>query len=177
MACTATATAHVLADIRKFLRLEDRACHLGSFDRKNVYYKVRYKDVLEDSPRGAMGDMVTFIQRQHQAAEKTGSKCSGIVYVHRQKDTIDLARAVAKETGLRVEGYHGGMKDADRVRIQEAWTSGQAPLVFATVAFGMGIDLSTVRYVIHWNLAKVSCLGLFAFFSGRHGSHGGVVLG
>jgi superfamily II DNA helicase RecQ len=93
------------------------------------------------------------------------------VYVHRQKDTIDLARAVAKETGLRVEGYHGGMKDADRVRIQEAWTSGDAPIAIATVAFGMGIDLAHVRYVIHWNMAKVSCLGRIAFVSGRHGAH------
>jgi len=47
-------------------------------------------------------------------------------------------------------GYHGGMKDTDRTRIQEAWTSGEAPIAIATVAFGMGIDLAHVRYVIHW---------------------------
>ena len=155
MACTATATPQVLADIRRILRLHDRPCHLGSFDRKNVFYKVRYRDLLEDStPRGATGDMVDFIKRQHERAQKQGQKCNGIVYVHKQKDTVELAQIISKETGVRAEGYHGGMKDVDRIRIQEAWTAGEVPIAIATVAFGMGIDCPHVRYVIHWNIAK-----------------------
>lgn len=154
MACTATATPQVLSDIRQSLRLENRPCHLGSFDRKNVYYQVRYRDLLEESAKGATGDMVDFIKKQHDSAKESGTKCNGIVYVHRQKDTEMLAQIISHQTGLRALGYHGGMKDADRIQIQEAWTSGEAPIAIATVAFGMGIDLPHVRYVIHWNMAK-----------------------
>jgi RecQ family ATP-dependent DNA helicase len=155
MACTATATPQVLADIRKFLRLEDRPCHLGSFDRKNVFYKVRYRDVLEtETVQGATGDMVDFIKRQHEKAHKNGTPCNGIVYVHKQRDTVELARVISSQTELRAEGYHGGMLDTDRTRIQEDWMSGQVPIAVATIAFGMGIDCPHVRYVIHWNVAK-----------------------
>ena len=155
MACTATATPQVLNDIRKFLHLQGRPCHIGSFDRRNIFYKVRYRDLLEEnSPRGATGDMVDFIKKQHERAQKNGTKINGIVYVHKQKDTAELAQILSKQTGIRAEGYHGGMKDVDRIRIQEAWTSGETPIAIATVAFGMGIDCPHVRYVIHWNLAK-----------------------
>lgn len=154
MACTATATPQVLADIRRFLRLQDRPCHQGSFDRPNIFYKVRYKNLLEQSARGAVGDMVDFIKKQHEKSQKLGSKCNGIVYVHKQTDTMDLAQTISQQAGIRAEGYHGGMKNADRARIQEAWMTGEAPIAVATVAFGMGIDLAHVRYVIHWTMSK-----------------------
>lgn len=155
MACTATATPQVLDDIRKFLRLQGRPCHLGSFDRPNIFYKVRYRDLLEEhSPRGATGDMVDFIKKKHRRSQKNGTKINGIVYVHKQKDTTELAQIISEQTGIHAEGYHGGMKDVDRIRIQEAWSSGATPVAIATVAFGMGIDCPHVRYVIHWNLAK-----------------------
>lgn len=154
MACTATATPQVLNDIRKILRLKDRSCHIGSFDRKNVFYKVRYRDLLEESPRGATGDMIDFILKQHAKAQKDGAKINGIVYVHKQKDTEEIAQIISQQAQIRAQGYHGGMKDGDRIRIQEAWTSGDTPIVVATVSFGMGIDCPHVRYVIHWNLAK-----------------------
>ena len=170
MACTATATPKVIQDIQKILRLEDRPCHVGSFDRKNIFYKVRYRDVLEETTaNGATGDLVEFIKKRHQKAQKSGQKCNGIVYVHRQKDTVELASIITKETGVRAEGYHGGMKDVDRIRVQEAWTAGEAPIAIATVAFGMGIDLPHVRYVVHWNLAK-SVEGFYQE-SGRYVCH------
>lgn len=105
MACTATAPPQVLSDIRRFLRLQDRPCHLGSFDRKNIFYKVRYKDLIDtNSSTGATGDMVNFIKKRHEMAKKDGSKCNGIVYVHRQKDTVELAQIIHQQTGIRTEG-------------------------------------------------------------------------
>jgi superfamily II DNA helicase RecQ len=145
MACTATATPKVIEDIQRILRLGNRPCHIGTFNRMNVFYKVRYRDLLEQKPKGATGDMVDFIKKRHIKAAKAGEKCNGIVYVHRQKDTTELASIITREAGVRAEAYHGGMKDANRIRIQESWTKGEVPIAIATVAFGMGIDLPHVR--------------------------------
>jgi hypothetical protein len=57
-------------------------------------------------------------------------------------------------TGLVCAPYHAGLKDSDREETQEKWTQGTVQIAVATVAFGMGIDLAHVRYVIHWSMAK-----------------------
>jgi ATP-dependent DNA helicase RecQ len=154
MACTATATKKVIQNIQEILNLQDRPLLVGSFDRKNVFYKVRYKEVLDMKPGGARGDLVAFIQNQHSKYTTEGKPYSGIVYVHKKTDTSELARAIAKETGIRTETYHGGMKDAERHCVQQAWTVGEVPVVIATVAFGMGVDLAHVRFVVHWCIPK-----------------------
>ncbi|KAL7563110.1 hypothetical protein ACA910_012294 [Epithemia clementina (nom. ined.)] len=192
MACTATATPHVIRDITEVLRFEKEPCHVGSFDRSNLYYQVRYKETLDMkalpnnnnnnniSQGGALGDLINFIKDQHNKNKDTASRqnksettvapCNGIVYVHKQTDTLNLAKEISKETGIKAIAYHGGMKDADRLEIQQAWMSGEAPIAVATVAFGMGIDLAHVRYVVHWTLSK----SLEAFYqeSGRAGRDG-----
>jgi RecQ family ATP-dependent DNA helicase len=171
MACTATATKKVIQDIQEILILKDRPLLVGSFDRKNVFYKVRYKDVLDTmSPRGALGDLAAFIQNQHNKHTTEGKPYSGIVYVHKKTDTSELARAITKETGIRTETYHGGMKDAERQCVQQAWTIGEVQIVIATVAFGMGVDLAHVRFVIHWTIPK----NVESFYqeSGRAGRDG-----
>jgi RecQ family ATP-dependent DNA helicase len=170
MACTATATKRVIQDIQEILNLKDRPLLIGSFDRKNVFYKVRYKDVLDMSPRGSIGDLIAFVKNQHDKHTAAGTIYSGIVYVHKKADTAELARAITTETGIRAETYHGGMKDAERQCVQLAWTTGQVPIVIATVAFGMGVDLAHVRFVIHWTMPK----NVESFYqeSGRAGRDG-----
>ena len=180
MACTATATPHVIRDITDILRLHDQPCHIGSFDRTNVWYEVRYKDALDmlyslpgaagAGAGGALGDLIKFVREQHNKAATNGGAdnqndnpnnatescdgkkctnpkatrttngnggpCNGIVYVHKQTDTLDLAQEITKETGIQAIAYHGGMKDVERLEIQRAWMSGEAPIAVATVAFG-----------------------------------------
>lgn len=171
LACTATATARVVQDIKKLLRLEDSPCLVGSFDRPNIFYKVKYKDSLDaNTAGGAKDDMVRFIQKQHKRCAEKEVPCSGIIYVHKRNDTTEIAHLIRKECGIVAEAYHGGMKKDERSRVLEAWTAGIAQVAVATVAFGMGIDSATVRYVIHWSMSK----SIEAFYqeSGRAGRDG-----
>jgi RecQ family ATP-dependent DNA helicase len=149
MACTATATPKVIEDIRSTLRLKDCPCHVGSFDRGNIHYKIRYKDALDQTnPRGAKGDLLDFLQREHQRAKETSTSYSGIIYVHKRNDTTDLAKEITNTTGIVAAAYHGGLKVSERDRVQQSWTAGKIQIAIATVAFGMGIDLAHVRYVV-----------------------------
>lgn len=155
IACTATATTKVIEDIKRVLHLESSPCYIGSFDRPNIIYKVMYKDVIDaENVEGARGHLIRFIQKQHDRCDSSGAKCSGIVYCHTRAETTDLAKAIQKHTRIDTEAYHGGLKVNERNRVQHAWTTGESKIAVATVAFGMGIDLPHVRYVVHWNMAK-----------------------
>jgi ATP-dependent DNA helicase RecQ len=139
IACTATATTKVIDDIKMTLRLEKSPCHIGSFDRPNIFYKVKYKDSLDStSVGGAAGDLVRFIQKQHQRCVQKNVKCSGIIYCHTRAETAELASTIRKGTGIGTESYHGGLKADERNKVQHAWTSGASQIAVATVAFGMG---------------------------------------
>lgn len=139
LACTATATTKVIADIKKVLQLEKCPCHVGSFDRPNIFYKVKYKDLLNSvNPDGALNDLASFIQNQSDRCRRKERPFSGIVYVHMRQDTAEVANAIQKKTGISTGVYHGGLKAADRTQVQEEWTSGKCSIVVATVAFGMG---------------------------------------
>ena len=154
LACTATATPKVIQDIRKVLLMEHAPCHLSSFNRPNIAYEVRFKDSLDNmTDTGAIGDLLVLIQQQHQA-EATAGPCSGIVYCHKRQDTEDLAKQITTCTGISAAAYHAGLKDAERLQVQTDWTAGKLSIAVATVAFGMGVDLAHVRYVVHWSLPK-----------------------
>ena len=65
----------------------DAACIIGTFNRPNLTYEVRFKDSLNAvSPQGAILDLVTFVKKQHDAASSNGEPCSGIIYVHKRED-------------------------------------------------------------------------------------------
>mmetsp|Transcript_57732 Transcript_57732/g.64575 ORF Transcript_57732/g.64575 Transcript_57732/m.64575 type:complete len:927 (+) Transcript_57732:125-2905(+) len=157
MALTATATPKVIQDITKELSLQNCPLHVGSFDRPNIFYKVKYKDAL-DNP---LDDLVKYVVGRHIAHNnsKNGKKkynreeCSGIVYVHKREETSMIARAISKK-GISASAYHGGLKKAERIAVQDGWSSGNIQVAVATVAFGMGIDRHCVRYVVHWCLPK-----------------------
>jgi bloom syndrome protein len=171
MACTATATPSVLHDIKQVLHLEKAPCHMGSFDRPNIFYKVKYRDSLDViRPGGAMGDLINFVKKQHKRADTAKELCSGIIYVHTRQQTTEIAREIHERCGIMAVAYHAGLKVADRNNAQDAWTSGEAQVAVATVAFGMGIDLGHVRYVVHWTISK----SIEAFYqeSGRAGRDG-----
>jgi superfamily II DNA helicase RecQ len=95
-----------------------------------------------------------FIAKRHAQAKKDNVACSGIVYVHKRADTALLAKAISHQAKIRAEPYHAGLKDAQRTQVQQDWSNNQVQVAVATVAFGMGIDLAHVRYVIHCKLVS-----------------------
>jgi ATP-dependent DNA helicase RecQ len=137
-AYTATATPQVRTDIVSELRLNDPRILVGSFDRPNLIYRVR--------PRtDRLGQVVAAIQRHRDQA--------GIVYCIRRSEVEELAAALARR-GFRAVRYHAGLTDEERRANQDAFVNERVDIVVATVAFGMGIDRSNVRYVIHTGMPK-----------------------
>lgn len=135
---TATATSQVRDDICKQLSLRDPKVLVGCFDRPNL--------ILKGERRDDLLKQVSSVIKRHQGE-------SGIVYCIRRKDTEDLAAKLNKK-GIRALAYHAGMEDTVRHRNQEQFMKEQVDVIVATVAFGMGIDKSNVRFVIHAGMPK-----------------------
>jgi ATP-dependent DNA helicase RecQ len=132
-AYTATATARVRRDIAAQLGLKDPVELVGSFDRPNLVYRA--------TPRAALKKQLTDVLARHQRE-------AGIVYCTSRRETEALAGWLTS-IGVAALPYHAGLSDAERSRNQDAFLSERADVVVATVAFGMGIDRSDVRFVVH----------------------------
>jgi ATP-dependent DNA helicase RecQ len=138
IAMTATATERVRADILEQLGLKDPAVHIGSFNRINLTYQVRQKSAGYDQ-------LVAFVRQRKDD--------SGIVYCHTRKTTETLADRLV-EDGIKAVPYHAGLEPATRVRNQDLFSRDDVQVVCATVAFGMGVNKSNVRYVFHYDMPK-----------------------
>jgi ATP-dependent DNA helicase RecQ len=132
-AYTATATDRVRRDIIEQLGLEDPTVLVGSFDRPNLVYRV--------IPKLRVTDQVQAALRRHRG-EAT------IVYCISRKDTEAMA-AHLSAAGIRAAHYHAGMEAQERRSTQDRFAAEEIDVVVATVAFGMGIDRSDIRCVIH----------------------------
>src|SRR5262252_306347 len=137
-AYTATATERVRADIVSQLQLRDPAVLVGTFDRPNLVYRIIQR--VDDEAQ------VLEVLRRH-------SDEAAIVYCISRKDTERIAESLT-ERGIRAVFYHAGMDAAERRRAQDKFASEEVDVVVATVAFGMGIDRSDVRVVIHAAMPK-----------------------
>jgi ATP-dependent DNA helicase RecQ len=137
-AYTATATEQVRNDIAEQLHLENPEMLIGSFDRPNLVYKVRR--------RTSRTKQVCAVFDNHKGE-------SGIIYCIRRRDVDDLY-ALLKSKGYSVLPYHAGMADEDRKKNQDSFIKEDVDTIVATIAFGMGIDKSNVRYVIHTGMPK-----------------------
>ncbi|MBN2563251.1 MAG: RecQ family ATP-dependent DNA helicase [Phycisphaerae bacterium] len=137
-AYTATATQRVRDDIIEQLRLKDPAVLIGRFDRPNLVYRV-----ITRSNRNRQ--IIDVIERHRGQAV--------IVYCISRNDTERLA-GYLQGRGIRAAFYHAGMKADDRRRTQDDFTNEHIDVIVATVAFGMGIDRSDVRCVIHAAMPK-----------------------
>jgi ATP-dependent DNA helicase RecQ len=137
-AYTATATERVRTDIAEQLRLQKPTVLVGTFDRPNLVYRI--------VPRVDAQTQVLEVLRRHPGD-------AAIVYCISRNDTEAMAAAL-RRSGLRAAFYHAGMEADERRRTQDAFASEQIDVVAATVAFGMGIDRSDVRCVIHAAMPK-----------------------
>ncbi|HEY3065421.1 MAG TPA: DNA helicase RecQ [Methylomirabilota bacterium] len=137
-AYTATATPSVRTDIVTELALENVTTLVGSFDRPNLVYRVAPR-------RDRLAQVLAAIERHRGQA--------GIVYCIRRAEVDELTAALSAR-GLRALRYHAGLGDDERRANQEAFVAERADIVVATVAFGMGIDRSNVRYVVHAGMPK-----------------------
>ena len=138
IALTATADPHTRDDIREKLGLEAASCFTFSFDRPNIRLRV----VDKHNPHS---QLKTFLAAHEGEA--------GIVYCSTRKRTEEVA-AHLRERGLAADAYHAGLPAEERERVQEAFIFDQIQIVVATVAFGMGIDKTNVRFVVHWDLPQ-----------------------
>jgi len=137
-AYTATATQRVRQDIIEQLGLEDPAVLVGCFDRPNLIYRL--------VPRLDLHHQVRDVLTRHRGE-------AVIIYCISRKDTEKLAAFLAAE-GHRVACYHAGLEARERHATQEAFATEKLDVVVATVAFGMGIDRSNVRCVMHAAMPK-----------------------
>ncbi len=137
-AFTATATPQVRSDIARQLNLRDPVQLVGTFDRPNLVYRV--------VPRTDRIAQTLAILGRHRGE-------ASIVYCISRKETEKLAARLAAE-GLLARPYHAGLDAKERNKTQEAFTRETIDVVVATVAFGMGIDRSDVRLVLHTSLPK-----------------------
>src|SRR5712691_1451270 len=153
-AYTATATERVRQDIAKSLGLREPDVVVGSFDRPNLIYK-------GDRGLGGMTQVREVLDRH--------ARESGIIYCTTRKDVDNLHRELTAR-GLKSLPYHAGLPDDERRRSQEAFIEERVDIIVATVAFGMGIDKSNVRFVLHYGMPK--SLENYQQESGRAGRDG-----
>lgn len=137
-AFTATATQRVRDDIAQQLRLADPLVLVGNFDRPNLTYRVQAR-------RDLMGQVLDVLER-HQGEP-------GIIYCIRRRDVDELTAALVAK-GYKALPYHAGLTPAQRHNAQEQFADEECDLIVATVAFGMGIDRSDVRFVLHTGMPK-----------------------
>lgn len=138
VALTATADPTTRADIIQHLQLNQPHTYLGSFDRPNIRYTVQEKfKPLEQ--------LVKFIQKQ--------SGKSGIIYCNSRKKVEEITEKLSAK-GISVMGYHAGMTIGERETVQNAFQRDNIQVVVATVAFGMGINKSNVRFVVHFDVPR-----------------------
>ncbi len=138
IALTATADRSTQDDIADQLGISNAKKYVSSFDRPNLYLDVR--------PGQKRNDQILDFLEEHPGE-------SGIIYCLSRKSTESLA-AKLQANGYKAAAYHAGMHAEQRSKVQEDFINDTTPIICATIAFGMGIDKSNVRWVIHYNMPK-----------------------
>lgn len=137
-AFTATATSSVREDIIKNLKLDNPFVKVTGFDRENLFFEVK-------KPKDKLGFISTYL--------KDKKDMSGIIYASTRK-RVESCYKYLKKLSYQVTYYHAGLSDKEKKKNQEDFIYDRKNIIVATNAFGMGIDKSDVRYVIHMNMPK-----------------------
>lgn len=137
-AFTATATPQVKEDIIKLLVLKKPYVLVTGFDRENLYFEV-------EKPIDKFSFLIEYIKKNPDS--------SGIVYCLTRKTVLSVCEKLNKK-GIAATRYHAGLDDSERTANQEAFIYDRVQVIVATNAFGMGIDKSNIRFVVHYNMPK-----------------------
>ena len=137
-AFTATATEVVREDVIKLLGLRNPYIYIGSFDRENLEIKLH----IEEDKLELVKDIIR--EKENEA---------GIIYCATRKE-VDGLYYYLKDLGYNVLKYHGGLKDSEKEYYQDEFLNENSNVMIATNAFGMGIDKSNVRYIVHFTMPK-----------------------
>ncbi|MGQ0543317.1 MAG: DNA helicase RecQ [Blastocatellia bacterium] len=138
IALTATADKLVRKDIFDRLELNNAELFVSSFNRPNISYAVEPK-------RNSYGGLINFLSERKDQ--------SGIIYCL-SRSSVDSLAADLRDEGFSALAYHAGMEKRDRDRHQNLFLTDEAKIIVATIAFGMGIDKSNVRFVVHMDMPK-----------------------
>ncbi|WP_091937425.1 DNA helicase RecQ [Methanolobus profundi] len=138
IALTATATPKVREDTIQQLGIKDCTTYVASFNRKNLFYRIRAK-------KDTYHTMLKYLRK------KKGE--SGIIYCQSRRTVDSLATKLRKD-GFNALPYHAGLTDQQRAKNQEMFIKDRTDIIVATIAFGMGIDKPNVRFVVHYDLPK-----------------------
>ncbi len=141
LALTATATRRVVGDILRQLGMVKPDGFKGSFFRSNLILTTHKKG----DGRGSRKDILAYVRRR--------AGVSGIIYTLSRRNVESLTEFL-RTAGIRALPYHAGLDDAVRARHQDAFACDEADVIVATIAFGMGIDKSNVRYVMHREMPR-----------------------
>ncbi len=155
LAMTATATPQVAHEIGEQIGRSLHLVHTSPF-RPNLFYQVRHLKQAKEKTRA----LVEFCR---------GQRGSGIVYVRSRRQAEELAFDL-RNGGVKAEHYHAGLESSERSGVQERWMLDQTRVITATIAFGMGIDKSNVRFIVHYS--PPDSLESYAQESGRAGRDG-----
>lgn len=137
-AFTATANRRVQQDIIRLLNLKKYKLFVSGFDRPNLEFRV-------ERPRDKQGFVLRYVKKNLGKA--------GIIYAATRKTVEDLYSLLISK-GIPAGMYHAGLSSRDRVMAQEDFAQGKTSVMVATNAFGMGIDKSDIRYIIHYNMPR-----------------------
>ena len=160
-AFTATATEKVKHDMMSLLGLQKERIFIGGFDRPNLYFRVVHA-------KAKMEFTLSYIAKHKED--------SGIIYAATRKE-VDRICDELNRRGIKAGRYHAGLSDEMRRSMQEAFTYDKIQVIVATNAFGMGIDKSNVRYVIHYQMPKnIESYYQEAGRAGRDGAPGDCIL-
>ncbi len=138
IALTATAEAHTRQDILRLLHLSPERSFVSGFDRPNIRYTVIEKNKPEE---------------QLNAFLKSHANEAGIVYCLSRKRVEKVAEQL-QERGYSAAAYHAGLSAGERQRVQDEFLKDNVQIIVATIAFGMGIDKSNVRFIVHYDIPK-----------------------
>lgn len=168
IALTATASKDVTDDVFKQLALKESKSFKTPCFRKNLYYDIIYKNSIQDDYIH-LKEFAQKCLKSKTPDEKPNKAPCGIIYCRTRESVERVAIGLSKQN-VATKAYHAGLNDKERKQVQEDWTNGKFPVICATNSFGMGVDKSSVRFVVHWDVPQ----NIAAYYqeSGRAGRDG-----